>query len=106
TAGSACRCPAFNARLAYNSNTRGTSARPESTHSCLAMISAWPSWSAGTVKKVVASARAWSSASARSISEVTRGEFQSIPALEVQGEWLPGRDSNPDRQIQNLLSYH
>ncbi len=20
--------------------------------------------------------------------------------------WLPGRDSNPDRQIQSLLSYH
>ena len=29
------------------------------------------------------------------------------PVVGVEPKkWLPGRDSNPDRQIQNLLSYH
>jgi hypothetical protein len=28
------------------------------------------------------------------------------PGLDGNDVWLPPRDSNPDKQIQNLLSYH
>ena len=30
----------------------------------------------------------------------------SVMIVPVRFYWLPPRDSNPDKQIQNLLSYH
>jgi hypothetical protein len=34
------------------------------------------------------------------------GGHAARPTGPTAAMWLPGRDSNPDRQIQSLLSYH
>jgi hypothetical protein len=33
------------------------------------------------------------------------GEMKIMKALDCCANWLGGRDSNPDKQIQSLLSY-
>lgn len=58
----------------------------------------------GVMKMAVHShATAWGLAAIK--RRWAREDTEKSPANE-RGEWLPGRDSNPDRQIQSLLSYH
>ena len=37
-------------------------------------------------------------------NRTNKAKIEAIASIRTQ--WLPGRDSNPDRQIQNLQSYH